>query len=146
MSNNREVNPYDELTVFASKFDDLINQFPEKRKELCENVGQKLYEKVKDNIKGADFKESTGNLLNGVTKQIGSGGGYAAVKASNKIAPHTHLLENGHRIVRGKKSKAKVLGWAPGKHMYRNALNSLVTEIEDDAEKMLNDLVGDIFG
>lgn len=188
----------DELLEFANKLDNLINQFPKKRKVLCKNVGQKLFHKVQENIMefttyedddGGLENKGSGTLMDGVDMVVGEGGGYAAVKANYKIAPHTHLVENGHRIVTGKSRDSKIYDalkkarvkpertkgmsqdeykkvltklenadkkkadtrvytdkWVAGKHMYRNALNSLVTEIEDDAEKMLSDLVGDIFG
>ncbi|HAR73070.1 MAG TPA: hypothetical protein DCR77_06640 [Flavobacteriaceae bacterium] len=147
-----------ELYQLEKSFDKFIKEFPRARLRLCKNTGKKLYDKVIENI-DRDVKEETGNLRNGVTIVIGSGGGYAAVKAEHKLAPHTHLVENGHRIVTGynpSKSAKKYHGavdtrkdtgdWVPGKHMYRNALNELVFELENDAQQTLYDLVGEMFG
>ena len=147
-----------ELYNLEKSFDKFIKEFPQARMKLCKNAGKKLYDKVIENIE-RDVKEKTGNLKKGVTLAIGSSGGYAAIRANHKIAPHTHLVENGHRIVTGKnpsKSAKKYHGavdtrkdtgdWVEGKHMYRNALNDLIFELENDAQQTLYDLVGEAFG
>ena len=121
-------------------FEQLLKKFPQARRELVEECGEKMYQKVLSNISQVD--EKTGNLRKGVKKVVGSRGGYSAVRADFKIAPHTHLVENGHKIVRN----GKVVGWVSGKHMYRNALNELANEIEQSAEQKIDKLVGDIFG
>lgn len=121
-------------------FERLLKKFPQARRELVEECGEKMYQKVLSNISQVD--EKTGNLRKGVKKVVGSRGGYSAVRADFKIAPHTHLVENGHKIVRN----GKVVGWVSGKHMYRNALNELANELEQSAEQMIDKLVGDVFG
>lgn len=121
-------------------FEQLLKKFPQARRELVEECGEKMYQKVLSNISQVD--EKTGNLRKGVKKVVGSRGGYSAVRADFKIAPHTHLVENGHKIVRN----GKVVGWVSGKHMYRNALNELANELEQSAEQMIDKLVGDVFG
>lgn len=130
-----------DLYDLDKEFEKMIKQFPNARRKLVEDSGSKMYDKVMANI-SANVKDKSGNLKNGVTKAVGSGGGYAAVRPNRKVAPHTHLIENGHKVVRN----GKVVGWVEGKHMYRNALNELANELERDAEKMLDDLVGDFNG
>lgn len=122
-------------------FERLIQQFPDARKKLVEGAGEKMYNRVIRNIRTSVGTKS-GNLIDGVEKHVGSGGGYSAVRAKWGVAPHTHLIENGHKIVRN----GKVVGWVAGKHMYRNALNELVNELEQDAAEAIDALVGDIFG
>ena len=126
-----------DLSDLDREFEKLIKQFPQARRQLVEEAREKMYNKVIANIE-MSVDEKTGNLKQGVTKHTGSGGGYSAVRPDWGIAPHTHLIENGHKIIRN----GKVVGWAPGKHMYRNALNELADELERDAEKMIDDLVG----
>lgn len=125
-------------------FEKLLKQFPNARRELVENSGDKMYQKVMNNI-NSQVDEDTGNLKEGVTKVVGSGGGYSAVRPDWQKAPHTHLVENGHKLVKGTGKVAKVVGWVPGKHMYRNALSDLADELEKDAEEMIDKLVGEIF-
>lgn len=125
-----------DLYDLDKEFDKILKQFPQARKELVNNAGEKMYKKVVANI-NAEVDQDTGNLLEGVTKVNGSGGGYSAVKPNFKVAPHTHLIENGHKLVRN----GQFVGWVQGKHMYRNALNELANELEQDAESMINKLV-----
>lgn len=125
-----------DLYDLDKEFDKILKQFPQARKDLVNNAGEKMYKKVVANI-NAEVDQDTGNLLEGVTKVNGSGGGYSAVKPNFKVAPHTHLIENGHKLVRN----GQFVSWVPGKHMYRNALNELANELEQDAESMINKLV-----
>ncbi|HAR85883.1 MAG TPA: hypothetical protein DCR69_09130 [Clostridium sp.] len=126
----------DGFEALDKAFENLIKAFPKARRGLVEEVGNILEKNVISNIEsGTD--EDTGDLKRGVKKVIGSRGGYVAVKPDYNIAPHTHLVESGHRLVRG----GKVIGWVPGKHMYRNAINSTANEIENKADAMLDKLM-----
>lgn len=129
-----------ELDELDKRLGEILDKFPQKRRELVENVGEKMYQQVLRNIDSC-VKEGTGDLKRGVSKEIGSRGGYAAIRANYKIAPHANLVENGHKIVRG----GKVVGWVAGKHMYRNTINQVENEIIQEAEEMLEKLVGDCF-
>ncbi|GEM_PF-807436 len=177
-----------ELYNLEKTFDKILKEFPNARKKLVSVSGKKLYDKVRENIR-RDVKENTGKLLRGVTMVVGSGGGYVAIRANHSIAPHSHLIENGHRIVTGKRFDSKIYNdlkkvrvtpertagmsvekyrkvikgiqaadmkkadtrvysddWVPGKHMYRNALNDLIFELENDAEEFIEKIVGEAFG
>lgn len=127
-----------ELNELDQAFENLLKDFPQARRKLVEDSGDKMYKKVIANIE-ANCDEETGDLKEGVEKHVGTGGGYSAVRPNWKKAPHTHLVENGRKRVK----KGEIIGWIPGKHMYRNALNELVNELEQEAEKMLDELVGD---
>ena len=130
-------------------FAELLDRFPEKRRELVETVGEKMHQKVLRNI-DTDTKEKTGHLRDACEKHIGSGGGYAAIRNDYRKAPHAHLVENGHRLIKGAKKKVnkygnemnikgsgKVIGWVNGKFMYRNAISELEDELTHDAETMI---------
>jgi hypothetical protein len=126
-------------------FENYLEKFPKKREELVNDAGQMLYDEVKNNItkginsnSGTRKKALTGNLKKGVKMFVGSKGGYVAIRPDYRIAPHTHLLENG-RIVTKKGEQRHIPGW----HMYRNALNSLENELIQKAEKMLDESMGD---
>lgn len=128
-----------DLNDLDKMFNDLLANFPEKKKELVKEAGDLMYEQVIINI-NSTVKQKSGKLIEGVTKALGSKGGYAAIRPDYKIAPHTYLIEEGHHGKLG----GKEIGWVDGKHMYRNALEQVSDEIINKAEKMIDDLVGDI--
>lgn len=157
---SKELSLYDIDRAFAK----IIEEFPERKRTLVKNAGEKMFQGVLRNIE-RDIKEGTGTLKRGVEKKLSSGGGYAAVRPNHAIAPHTHLVENGHRVVargkskktRGKKAKKnsgrvkKGFGegageWVNGKFIYRNALTSLESELRRDSKNALERLVKDSFG
>lgn len=105
-----------------------IENVPNLIDNLLENTGQKIYKQVASNIT-SDTKTKTGNLKNSPTLVVKNG--YTAVRANYKKAPHTHLLENGHRK-RGK--SASVTNFVPGKHSFRNAYLSLNNELIADGQ------------
>lgn len=147
----------DSLADLEQSFQDMIDKFPEERRKLVTSAGEKMHKKVLQNI-DRDTKEKTGNLREGCYLAIGSEGGYAAVRNNHLRAPHAHLVEFGHRAIKGAKTKkgkhgqtvnikgsGRVVGWVQGKHMYRNAMNELEDELTQDAEKMIDKLVGEHF-
>lgn len=145
------------LNDLGKAFEGFLNDFSKGRRELVENAGEKLHKRVLRKI-GSDTKEKTGNLKKGCELHIGSGGGYAAVRNNHLRAPHAYLVEFGHKAVRGAKIKegkhgqevkikgsGQMLGWVPGKFMYTNAMNELEGELTQDAEDMIDKLVGEYF-
>lgn len=149
-----------EIDELDKSFQNVVNDFKKNRKSLCREVGNLMKNKVIENINAGVSNESTGNLVRGVTLELGSKGGYSAVKPDYNIAPHTHLIEEGHRIVKGGtlakakgKKKAKdnsntgkgqIVGFYHGIHMYRNALIQVTEEVEMKAEQLAN-TIGDNF-
>lgn len=137
----------DDLDELDKLFGRLLSEFPKERRELVEQSGEKLHRRVLRNI-DKDVKVKTGNLRAACEKHIGSGGGYAAIRNNYRKAPHAHLIEEGHRLMKGAKKKTDKNGnsinikgsgeekdWVDGKFMYRNALNTLADELEKDAEQ-----------
>ena len=159
------------LNDLCKDFDEFLEQFPGMQRDLVEMAGEKLHQKVLQNIdtaikdanNGSKKKsrkqpsESKGRMKDACRLVIGSSGGYAAVRNDYKKAGHTHLWEFGHNIVVGGKlkptqediangkKKGEVVRWFQGRHMYRNAVNELEDELVADAEKMIDKLVGDLF-
>lgn len=125
-------------------FGKLIDEIPNTKRKLILRCGDKMHDKVLRNI-DISVKSGSGRLKSAVTKVIGTEGGYAAIKPNWKRAPHTFLIENGHKLIVGKGENQRFVGWVPGVHMYRNALNDLADELESDAEEAIYKLVGDAF-
>lgn len=149
-----------EIDELDKALDNVVKDFKKNRKALCNEVGHLMKNKVIENINASVSNESTGNLARGVTLELGSKGGYSAVKPDYNIAPHTHLIEEGHRIVKGGtlskakgKRKAKnndntgkgqIVGFYHGIHMYRNALEQVSGQVEEKANALAN-TIGDNF-
>ncbi len=131
-----------ELDDLLQNFDNMLSRFPEQRRAFVRNTGEKMQQAVLRNI-DQDTKNKTGKLRRAVSLKFGSRGGYAAVRNSNRVAPHAYLVENGHAIV---DKNGQCIGWVAGKHMYRNALQTAMQEVEYDAQQMLEEMVGGIFG
>lgn len=120
-----------EFEDLEKAFDNLLNEFPEKKHEFVRGTGEEMKAEVDSNV--ATLGTKTGNLAQGVT--LVTRKGYAAVRANHKIAPHTHLLENGHVDKNGRHIK--------GRHMYRNALMTLEDSIYAKAEELMDSIGGD---
>ena len=116
-------------------FGRMLSEFPQLRKELLTNGANKIKNAVEQNIDTLT-NEHKGKLKNSVTIKVKKG--YAAVRPKWKQAPHTHLVENGHRNVsRGPNDKKRDLGtFTIGKHIYRTAFLSLQNELTEDAQRI----------
>ena len=135
------------LTELSNRFDTLVKEFPKERRKLMETSGDKIKSEVQTNVDAVG--EDTGRLRAAVTKAIGSGGGYAAVRNDYRIAPHAHLVEHGHWMV-GHDGRLLTLksggSWVAGRKMYERAIMSLKDELIADADAMLKKVVKDQFG
>lgn len=58
-------------------------------------------------------------------------------------APHAHLVEDGHRIVKGGKlgKGGKVVGFVAGKHMMEKTKNEYEEIVPERFEKMVDDVL-----
>lgn len=52
-------------------------------------------------------------------------------------APHFHLIENGHQLVRG----GNVIGFVPGKHIMEKTRNDYKDIVPERFEKMIEDIL-----
>lgn len=129
----------DDFNKLDFMFENIIQTIPEKKKELLEKVGDKLEKQVKENIiERVDGANEGSNLVKGVEKVFGSKNGYVAVKPNYNVAPHSHLVENGHRIVRNDVN----IGHTNGKHMYRDSIQQCEDEIIKLAFEMIDEVIG----
>lgn len=138
-----------------------IDKFPKFKTQLVQKAGNLMEQKVKENL---SQHKDTGTTLAAVTKVIGSGGGYVAIRNAYEKCNTAHLLENGHEIKTERKTKKKRKSskkikskknyneiksfggdFVPGYHCYRNALLSVQDEIIKEAEQMSKKLVGEVF-
>lgn len=54
-------------------------------------------------------------------------------------APHFHLIEDGHQLVRG----GRVIGFVPGKHIMERTRNEYEDIVPEEFEKMADDILGE---
>jgi hypothetical protein len=136
MADGVEFKELDKLSANLSK---VLEEFPQKKRNLHESAADIMHRNVIRNI-DAETKKFTGNLRKGQTKAVGSGGGYAAVRPNYSIAPHTHLVESGHKEYDFHGNPTG--GYVNGKHMYQKALVQSESELIKAAEKFADEIVG----
>lgn len=64
-------------------------------------------------------------------------GGLGATVLVWNSAPHFHLIENGHQLVKG----GHVIGFAPGKHIMEKTRNDYKNIVPERFEKMVDDIL-----
>lgn len=56
-------------------------------------------------------------------------------------APHFHLVEQGHNLVKGKGENARIIGFVPGKHMMEKTKNEYENIVPQRFEEILDDIL-----
>lgn len=124
----------------------LIESFPDMQKELHEEFADLIKNKVDVEIGGA-IKNSS-KIKRWQEKNIGSYGGYAAVRAvkvstgTDSPGAITNYLENGHKIRkptgRSKRYKPRINTiYVDGYHFYNRASNNLEGDIIKLSEQFI---------
>lgn len=139
---------FSQLEALGKSFDNLIKDFPNLRKEFIQECGEVMERHVDEGI--ASVNEFTGNYKEGKYKAYGSKGGWVAIRNNS---PHAHLIEFGHRNVKGGTASANrkilkgktnvigagnVIGFIPGKFIYKKAMLESIDEIETNLDKFLD--------
>jgi hypothetical protein len=95
------LNGLEELT---KELNALLNEFPEARRKLHEEMANMAKKEVDTQIIASGIQDDKGKIREWQEEHVGSGGGYAAVRAAkgstgdNSPGAITNYLENGHRI------------------------------------------------
>lgn len=125
----------DDLDIAINKLEKLSKEFRGKRRELVEDAGELMHTTLMKNI-DATVEDKTGHLRSGQKKVVGSGGGYTVVEPNYKIAPHTHLVENGHKS----RGDGKYVN---GKHFYLKTFVEVVPIINQKAQELIKNIAGE---
>lgn len=142
---------------FAQNLLDIAGkEVPKESKKFLRDEGTKLKKKTLAVAK-QKVKKDTGYYFASITrgrvyyyKPTGSN----AVRVYSS-APHAHLIEEGHRAVRGgqlaRGKKAKRTGYVvekdgqevfvPGKHVFETAQSEFADDFYDDVEKFIDEVV-----
>lgn len=125
-------NPFKDV---EDMLDRTLEEIPNIKRELLVSVSSKLERGVLSNVRSSVINDS-GDFERSIYTKTSDY--YAAVRVNHKIAPHAHLVENGHRnISRGpnrKGSLATGISFVAGKHNFRNAYLTLNDELIRDGE------------
>jgi len=137
---------------------ELLKEIPEARREMHERIATVLKGEVDKQIDASGLMDRSGKVKRWQVSSVGSGGGYAAVRAekgstgANSPGAITNYLESGHKI-RSASGKAKRLRksrakkpYVSGYHFYqaarRNAQNIAIAEAQKYAEEIARKLEG----
>ena len=137
------------------RFDDdlkaLLEEVPERRRELHERIARVVEDEVRMQIGNSGLKDSSGRVKDWQEGHVGSRGGYAAVRPTststgrNSPGAITNYLENGHKIrtpsgnskhYRPRIKKAYVDGF----HFYSSAKNTVESKVIAEAEKYVKEI------
>lgn len=136
-----------ELDLFAQKLNKLLPRLREVRREALEMAGDEMLDAVRGRIGG------TGKVQRWQEKHMGSGGGYAAVRARAKtydeagdaVGKVTNAIEGGHRQQPGRYVPAierrLTRDLVPGKYMYQRSQQDLDRIAREAAERIERDMV-----
>ena len=112
---------------------------PRETKKFIRAEGTKLRKMVVARAKSA-VKKKTGKYFKSIKKgklYVYGGNGALSIRVYSS-APHSHLIEKGHRIVTpGGVEK----GFKPGLHIFENAQKNFENEFYNDIQKLIDDVL-----
>lgn len=135
-------------------FTDLLREFPEMRRELHRELAAEAKKEVDAAISSSGLNDSRGNVRRWQVAHVGSGGGYAAVRAASEkegggtgpdsAGAVTNYLEGGHNIrppsgAEGYRPRIRVV-YVNGYHFYQTARSSFEAKAVRLAERFADKL------
>lgn len=122
----------DALEKLDNDLESILNELPQRRRELHEKIADVIKSEVDLQITNSNLNDKSGKIKSWQNSYVGSGGGYAAVRASDKSTGAnspgaiTNYLENGHKIRQpsgnSKKYSPRIKkSYVDGYHFYKNA-------------------------
>lgn len=151
------------MDEFDRALSDLLEEFPEMRRELHEKLAELAKKEVDAAIDASGNPkkmESTGEVKRWQVKHVGSGGGYAAVRAASEkegggtgpksAGAITNYLESGHKIRPSsgqtrRRGRARVV-YVNGYHFYQTARSSFEAKAIRLAEQFSDKLADRLEG
>jgi hypothetical protein len=158
-----------ELENFIDKLDKLPGKIKEWRRELHERLAEILKRELDRNI-DASLSDGEAKIKAWQTEYVGSGGGYAAVRATakgsdgypssgpNSPGAVTNYLENGHRIRKpgykadgaGKRKREYEerfkVSRVPGRGFYKNTKVGLEQRLQTEADRLAEEIAKEMSG
>lgn len=136
-------------------FNEILNDFPDKRRELHEDMKEMLKREVDSSI-STSLNDNNGLVKSWQEARAGSGGGYAAISAKRNtfhseyaVGYITNALENGHRIrppkrqskyYRSRVKQARV----EGRSFYQKSVSNAISKAIDMTRQMVDELTNEM--
>lgn len=139
------------LEELDERLKSILDELPGARRELHERLAEMAKKEVDVQIDASGLNDSHGKIKNWQEPHVGSGGGYAAVRAQkgqtgdNSPGAITNYLENGHAI-RQPLGKSKYYrprikkSYVDGYHFYEAARTVVESKAIAEAEKFVEEL------
>ena len=144
------------LDRLLKSWDTLLKEFPEAKRKVLEEIGQRLLANVKENVGGE------GKVAGWQSIHMGSGGGYVAIRPKAKtfhkgyaVGHITNAIEGGHKPASRQVMTSKGYRYRPrhnvaaipGKWFYMETRENLALtspyEIEELVQTIVSGLEGD---
>ena len=145
-----EIKGLDEL---VSRIEKVVENMPERRRKLHTTLAERLKASVDAEI-AVSVNDSHGKIRSWQEAKVGSGGGYAAVRAvkggSGADSPGaiTNYLESGHKIRpagSGKNYRPRIrVPYVNGKHFYAAVRGRIAGEVMAAGEDFIKEIARDI--
>ena len=155
MAKDKDVFGFDEL---AKSFEKMEKKYPSAADRMLAAQGRAVTNKVKSLSPVGKTKKLRGSWRMKAVKQY-KGGKVRVVRVQSE-APHGHLVEQGHEIVKGGKARDKRGrklntvqravrgvsggGRVEGKKMLERSMNEAQARFDRDAQKLLDQLTNEV--
>ncbi len=138
------------LSDLDAMLEETLKQFPKKQRVLHEQLSKDLLTLVQAAI-GWSINDSRGKIAGWQRKHVGSGGGYAAVRATdsssgdNSPGAITNYLESGHKIrtpsghAKRYRQRIKMI-YVNGRHFYKSAKGKAAAFLQQRAQELADEI------
>ena len=139
------------INELSEKLNKVLSEMPNARRELHEEIKDLLKKEVDANI-DASLSDFHGKIKNWQEAEVGSGGGYAAVRAKkgetgdDSPGAITNYLEGGHKIRtpsgKNKYYKPRIKKvYVDGFHFYAKTRQTIEAKVISIAEDFADDII-----
>jgi hypothetical protein len=132
------------LDELMKDINDTIERFPEKRKRFHDKSGKIIAKNVQKHTPYDPSRKKGTHLVDAIYAKTGSGGGYTAVRADSKKAPHAHLVNDGHVQTDHDGVPVSPPKFIKGKHMFEMGLAESESELYTMADELAIEIAGDL--
>lgn len=132
---------FKELENYEKKLLDMATvKMPRESRKFVGAEGTKLKRITLKNAK-SKVKKKTGNYFKSIKKgraYVYRGNGAYSIRVYSN-APHSHLIEDGHRVVN---HEGQEVGYKPGLHIFDNSRKEFESTFYNDIENFIDDVLG----